>query len=228
MVIVGGGKAGGTAVATLREEGFGGPVVIISREPGVPLGRPPLSKTYLRSEEDLKGWYTRPADWYQAHEVELRAGATVTAIDPAAHKLALDSGRELEYQKVLLATGGRNRRLQVPGAELPGIHYLRTVAECDALKSAAVAGRRAVGVGMGFIGCEVAASLTQLGVEVIAVFPGRNPLERVLGDELGALIGAIHHAHGVRLLPGAQVAAFDGKGRLEAVVTADGDRVACS
>jgi 3-phenylpropionate/trans-cinnamate dioxygenase ferredoxin reductase subunit len=104
---------------------------------------------------------------------------------------------------------------------------LRTVADCDAIKLEAVAGRRAVVVGMGFIGCEVAASLTQLGVRVTAVFPGRNPLERVLGEQVGALIGAIHRSHGVRLLAGAQVAGFEGAGQLEAVVTADGDRVEC-
>jgi 3-phenylpropionate/trans-cinnamate dioxygenase ferredoxin reductase subunit len=226
MVIVGGGKTGGTAAATLRDEGFEGPVVLISREPGIPFGRPLLSKTYLRSEEDLDGWYVRPADWYEAHDVDLRAGSVV-AVDPAAHTLVLESGQELEYQKLLLATGGRNRRLRIPGAELPGIYYLRTVAECDAIKREAVAGRRATVVGMGFIGCEVAASLTQLGVHVTAVFPGTNPLERVLGEQIGALIGAIHRANGVRLLAGAQVAAFEGAERLEAVVLADGERVAC-
>ena len=200
IVIIGGGIAGGNAAATLREEGFPGPVVLISREPGVPFGRPPLSKTYLRSEEDLDGWYVRPAGWYADHEVELRSGTAVAAVDPAAHTVTLDSGEELGYQKVLIATGGRNRRLGIPGADLPGIHYLRTVAECDAIKREAVPGRRAVVVGMGFIGCEVAASLTQLGVQVTAVFPGQTPLERVLGDQVGALIGAIHRANGVELL----------------------------
>jgi 3-phenylpropionate/trans-cinnamate dioxygenase ferredoxin reductase subunit len=226
MVIVGGGKAGGTAAATLRDEGFNGPVVLVSREPGIPFGRPPLSKTYLRSEEDLTGWYVRPPDWYEAHDVDLRADSVV-GVDPAAHSLALGSGRELGYEKLLIATGGRNRRLQLPGAELPGIHYLRTVAECDAIKHEAEAGRRAVVVGMGFIGCEVAASLTQLGVQVAAVFPGRNPLERVLGEQLGALIGEVHRSNGVRLLPGAQVVAFHGTERLESVVLADGEQVAC-
>ena len=227
IVIVGGGKTGGTAAATLREDGFSGPVVVINAEPGIPFGRPPLSKTYLRSEEDLSGWYVEPADWYPAHDVELLADSTVTAIDATAHTLALRSGRELEYQKVLIATGGRNRRLRIPGADLPGIHYLRTVAECDAIKREAVAGRRAVVVGMGFIGCEVAASLTQLGVSVTAVFPSKHPLDRVLGEQIGALIGAIHRSKGVRLLPGAQVAAFEGTTRLAAVVTADGERIEC-
>jgi len=227
IVIIGGGLAGGNAAATLRDEGFPGPVVLISREPGVPFGRPPLSKTYLRSEENLDGWYVRPADWYADRDVQLRSGAAVVAVDPAAHTVTLDSGEDLGYQKVLIATGGRNRRLEIPGAEGPGIHYLRTVAECDAIKQEAVPGRRAVVVGMGFIGCEVAASLTQLGVRVTAVFPGRDPLERVLGGQVGGLIGAIHRANGVELRPGEQVAAFEGTERLEAVVTAAGHRIPC-
>jgi 3-phenylpropionate/trans-cinnamate dioxygenase ferredoxin reductase component len=227
MVIVGGGATGGTAASTLREDGFGGPVVIINAEPGIPYGRPPLSKTYLRSEEDLGGWYVKPADWYEANDVELLAESAVTAVDATAHSLVLGSGRQLEYQKVLIATGGRNRGLRIPGAELPGIYYLRTIAECDAIKREALAGRRAVVVGMGFIGCEVAASLSQLGVNVTAVYPGKNPLERVLGDQVGALIGAIHRSKGLRLLAGAQVTAFEGTGRLETVVTADGERIGC-
>jgi 3-phenylpropionate/trans-cinnamate dioxygenase ferredoxin reductase subunit len=226
MVIVGGGKAGGIAAATMREEGFEGPVVIIGREPGIPFGRPPLSKTYLRSEEDLADWYVRSADWFEAHDVGLRS-ASVAAVDPAAHMLVLDDGREVGYQKVLIATGGRNRQLAVPGAELPGIYYLRTVAECEAIKREALAGRSAVVVGMGFIGCEVAASLTQLGVRVTCLFPGRNPLERVLGRQIGELISAIHRSHGVRMLAGAKVAAFEGAERVDAVITADGDRVPC-
>jgi 3-phenylpropionate/trans-cinnamate dioxygenase ferredoxin reductase component len=227
IVIIGGGMAGGNAAATLRDEGYAGPVVLIGPEPGVPFGRPPLSKTYLRSEEKLDGWYVRPADWYAGHDVELRSGAAVAAVDPAAHTVTLDSGAELGYQKVLIATGGRNRRLGVPGSDLPGIHYLRTVAECDAIKQEARPGRRAVVVGMGFIGCEVTASLTQLGVQVTAVFPGRDPLERVLGSQIGGLISAIHRANGVDLRPGEQVAAFEGTERLEAAVTAAGHRIAC-
>ena len=227
IVIVGGGLAGGNAAVTVREEGFPGPVVLISREPGIPFGRPPLSKTYLRSEEDLDGWYVRPAGWYADHDVELRSGPSVVAVDPAAHTVTLDSDEQLTYHKVLIATGGRNRRLAIPGAELPGVHYLRTVAECEAIKREAAAGRRAAVVGMGFIGCEVAASLTQLGVQVTAVFPGRAPLERVLGGQVGTLIGAIHRADGVDLLAGDQVAAFEGTERLEAIVTAAGHRIPC-
>jgi 3-phenylpropionate/trans-cinnamate dioxygenase ferredoxin reductase component len=225
IVIVGGGLAGGNAAVTLREEGYRGRVALISREPGIPFGRPPLSKTYLRSEEDLDGWYVRPADWYQEHDVD-RLGEAVVGVDAAAHRLHLRTG-ELGYGKLLIATGGRNRRLNIPGADLPGLHYLRTLAECDAIKREARAGRRAVVVGMGFIGCEVTASLTQLGVHVTAVFPGRFPLERVLGEQIGAAVAAIHRANGVELLAGDQIAEFQGAGRVQAAVTAKGARVGC-
>ena len=227
IVIIGGGMAGGNAAATLRDEGFSGPVVLLSREPNVPFGRPPLSKTYLRSEEDLAGWYVRPAGWYAEHDVELRNGVVVAAVDPAAHTVTLDSGAEIRYEKVLIATGGRNRRIEADGADLPGIHYLRTVAQCDAIKQEAVRGRTAVIVGMGFIGCEVAASLTQLGVRVTAVFPGRDPLERVLGDQVAGVMSAIHRANGVELLAGEQVAAFEGTSRVAAAVTRSGRRIEC-
>ncbi|MGN6795128.1 MAG: NAD(P)/FAD-dependent oxidoreductase [Streptosporangiaceae bacterium] len=227
FVIVGGGMAGGSAAATLRDEGFRGQLLVISQEPGVPFGRPPLSKTYLRSEEDLDGWYVRPAWWYQEHEVELITGERVAGIDVSARALVLDSGREFEYQKLLLATGGQNRRLEVPGSELPGIHYLRTVAECDAIKAEVAMHRRAAIVGMGFIGCEVAASLTQLGVQVTGVLPGRIPLARALGDEIGALVGDFHRANGVELLTEEQVTAFEGTERVQAIVTASGTRVPC-
>jgi 3-phenylpropionate/trans-cinnamate dioxygenase ferredoxin reductase subunit len=227
IVIVGGAMAGGNAAVTLREEGFLGPVTMVSPEPGVPFGRPPLSKTYLRSQEALADWYVRPASWYEEHDVDRLAGSSAAVIDTAAQTVLLGSGQELQYEQILIATGGRNRRLELPGAALPGLHYLRTVAECEAIRAEAVAGRRAVVVGMSFIGSEVAASLTQLGVHVTAIFPGRFPLERVLGGEIGALFGAIHRSNGVELLAGEQVAAFEGTERLAAVTTASGRRVPC-
>jgi 3-phenylpropionate/trans-cinnamate dioxygenase ferredoxin reductase subunit len=227
FVIVGGGVAGGNAAATLRDEGFTGQLLLISKEHGVPFGRPPLSKTYLRSEEDLDDWYVRPAAWYAEHDVELMTGTRATGIDASARSVALDSNQVLEYEKVLLATGGRNRRLEIPGSDLPGIHYLRTVAECDAIKAEARAGSRALIVGMGFIGCEVAASLTQLGVQVTGVLPGRIPLARALGDDVGALVGRFHRANGVELLAGEHVAAFEGTERVQRVVTESGMRLPC-
>jgi 3-phenylpropionate/trans-cinnamate dioxygenase ferredoxin reductase subunit len=226
MVIVGGGLTGGNAAVTLREEGFAGPVTLVGREPGVPFGRPPLSKTYLRSEEDLDGWYVRPAKWYDEHDVE-RLTADVTGIDAAAHTVALGSGRELDYASLLIATGGQPRTLRLPGADLAGVHYLRTQASCEAIKREARPGRRAVVVGMGFIGCEVAASLTQLGVQVTCVFGGQYPLQRVVGEQIGALMDRIHRGKGVELLSGDEVAQFEGTDRVAAVVTAGGVRVPC-
>src|ERR1700761_8466432 len=121
IVIVGAGLTGGNAAATLREEGFTGGLVLIGREPGIPFGRPPLSKTYLRSEEDLDGWYVKPPGWYEEHGIERLEGPSVAEIAAAGRSLTLDSGQALAYDRLLVATGGRNRRLGVPGAELEGI-----------------------------------------------------------------------------------------------------------
>jgi 3-phenylpropionate/trans-cinnamate dioxygenase ferredoxin reductase subunit len=225
-VIVGSGLAGANAAVALREEGFEGEAVIVGREPGIPFGRPPLSKTYLRSEEELDGWYVKAAAWYDEHDVQRRSGSAVASIDAAAHTVVLDSGEELAYEKLLIATGGRNRRFDVPGSALEGIHQLRTVAECDAIKHEALPGRHAVVVGMGFIGCEVAASLRELGVRVTAL-TGTLPLERALGDQVAAAFAAIHREHGVELLVGETVAAFEGADRVTAAVTDDGRRIEC-
>jgi 3-phenylpropionate/trans-cinnamate dioxygenase ferredoxin reductase subunit len=227
IVILGGGLAGGNAAVTLREEGFAGRVLLIGRESGIPFGRPPLSKAYLRSEEELDGWYVKPPGWYEEHDVERLSESSVVTVDAAADTVALDDGRELGYEKLLIATGGRNRQLRAPGADLPGIHQLRTVAECDAIKGEALSGRRAVVVGMSFIGSEVAASLTQLGVRVTAIFSGRAPLERVLGAEVAGAFAAIHRENGVELRGDDKVVAFEGAERVEAAVTAAGERVSC-
>jgi 3-phenylpropionate/trans-cinnamate dioxygenase ferredoxin reductase subunit len=226
IVIVGGGLCGGNAAVALRDEGFDGRIVLVAGEPGVPFGRPPLSKTYLRSEEDLDGWLVKPRPWYDDHAVELRH-SHVTGVDAQARSVVLDSGEELEFQKLLLATGGVNRRLEIPGAGLAGVHQLRTVAECEAIKRQAAEDRRAVVVGMGFIGCEVAASLTQLGVLVTAVFGGTVPLERAVGAEVGGAFAAIHEAHGVELLANERIVSFEGRERVEAAVTASGRRLEC-
>jgi 3-phenylpropionate/trans-cinnamate dioxygenase ferredoxin reductase subunit len=226
IVVVGGGLCGGNAAVTLREEGFAGRVQLVAPEPGGPFGRPPLSKTYLRSEEDLDGWLVRRRDWYDEHDVELLR-SPVAEVDTEARLVVLDSGEEVEFQKLLIATGGSNRRLNIAGAGLAGIHQLRTVAECDAIKRDAAEHRRAVVLGMGFIGCEVAASLTELGVGVTAVFGGKVPLERVLGPEVGGAFAAIHEEHGVELLRDEQVVRFEGEERVEAAVTASGRRVEC-
>jgi len=226
IVIVGTGMAGGVAARTLREEGYDGRVTLIGHEPGFPFGRPPLSKTYLRGEEDLSGWLVTPGAWYEQNEVEL-VRATVVDFDPAGRQLALDTGESIPYAKLLIATGGRNRRLQVPGADLAGVYQLRTVADCDAIKAAAARGGRAVIVGMGFIGSEIAASLTQMGVAVSAVLPGGAPLDSVLGHEMGAVLAGIHGDAGVELIANDQVVSLEGAGRVERALTRGGRKIEC-
>src|ERR1700674_3153290 len=139
-VIVGAGLAGGNAAVTLREEGWRGRIVLLGAEPDIPFGRPPLSKTYLRGEEDLSAWYVKPAEWYGEHDVELRTGSIVQQVDTALKQLRLTSGATVDYDKLVICTGGRNRNFAVPGATLPGVYQLRTLAECDAIRQVAQPG----------------------------------------------------------------------------------------
>jgi len=218
--------SGGVAAKTLREEGYAGRIVLIGHEPTPPFGRPPLSKTYLRGEEALSGWLVKPESWYEENRVE-RVHAIATRVDISQQHVELDKGKPIAYGKLLITTGGENRRLQVPGADLPGVFQLRTVAECDAIKQAATRGARCVVVGMGFIGSEVAASLTQIGVHVSAVLPGRAPLESVLGPEVGEVMVGIHRDAGVELVAGDEVVRFEGAGRIERAITRKGRELEC-
>ena len=227
MVIVGAGMAGGNAAVALREEGFGGRVLLCGEEPNPPFGRPPLSKTYLRGEEDLSGWLVRPPEWYQEHDVELRTDTAVSGIDTTARRVSLASGESVGYRALLLATGARNRHLAIPGADLPGVHQLRTVAECEGIRRAALPGRHAIVVGMGFIGSEVAASLRTMGLRVTVVLPGRVPLESAVGPEVGEALASIHVERGVQVLTEDQAVAFEGRDTLEAVITRKGERLTC-
>jgi 3-phenylpropionate/trans-cinnamate dioxygenase ferredoxin reductase subunit len=226
-VIVGTGLAGGNAAVTLREEGWRGRIVMLGDEPGIPFGRPPLSKTYVRGEEGLGGWLVKPAEWYGDNRVELRTGVTIQGVDTRLKIVTLQGQETVEYDKLLLCTGGRNRRFQVPGAETPGVYQLRTVAECDAIRRAAHPGARALIVGMGFIGSEVAASLRQLGLEVTVVLSGTAPLTAVLGSEVADVMARIHRNHGVLLVTEDQVVGFEGSEHLAGAITAKGARIDC-
>ena len=183
FAIVGAGLAGAKAAETLREEGFDGRLVLLGAEPEPPYERPPLSKEYLRGEGEKP--YVHEAGFYADHDIELRVGERVVSLDPGRRELALDSGERLAYDRLLLATGAAPRRPPIPGAHLGGVHHLRTIADSDALRARLQAGRRLVVVGAGWIGCEVAASARQRGVEVTVVAPESVPLERVLGLEVG-------------------------------------------
>ena len=209
-VIVGTGLTGGNAAVTLREGGWRGRIVLLGNEPGIPFGRPPLSKTFLRGEEGLGGWIVKPVEWYADNRVELRTGVTIQAVDTRLKKVILEGKESVDYDKLLLCTGGRNRKFQVPGAETPGVYQLRTVAECDAIRRASRPGARALIVGMGFIGSEVAASLRQLGLKVTAVLSGTAPLQAVLGNDVADVMARIHRNRGVQLMTEDKVVAFEG------------------
>jgi 3-phenylpropionate/trans-cinnamate dioxygenase ferredoxin reductase subunit len=227
VIIVGAGLAGGNAALTLREAGWRGRILLLGEEPGIPFGRPPLSKTYLRGEEDLSAWYVKPADWYAKHEVELRTGLTVRQVDTALKQLRLASGATIDYDKLVLCMGGKNRPFRVPGATLPGVYQLRTLAEADAIRQVAQPGARAVVIGMSFIGAEVAASLRQMGLAVTVVLPGTAPLARVLGNEAAGVLAEIHREHGVHLVTNDHVISLEGGNRVERVLTGKGVRLEC-
>lgn len=226
-MIVGASLAGVNAAAELREQGFDGRVVVVGDEPDEPYDRPPLSKGYLRGELAADRLRLRPEGFWEEQEIELVLGHAAVRLDPGARRLELDDGRELRYDAVLLATGGRNRRLPVDGADLDGVLGLRSRADADRLREAFDGAGRAVVVGMGFIGSEVAASLRAAGLEVTVVEPFSAPLERVLGAEVGGAIASIHAEHGVELLLGEGVEAFEGSRRVERVRTSSGRAVDC-
>jgi 3-phenylpropionate/trans-cinnamate dioxygenase ferredoxin reductase subunit len=228
IAIVGASLTGSSAAATLREEGFDGRVVLIGAEPQPPYDRPPLSKNYLRGTTPFEKTLLRPPEFYRERDIEMRLGTTVTRVDAEKRTLALDGGERLEFDQLLVATGGRNRRFPIPGIDLPGVYDLRTVADADRIREAIGRGGRAVVVGLGFIGAEVAASMRQSGLEVVAVEPFKTPLYRALGEEIGRVVEGLHRDHGVEMILDDAVTAFEGSGKVERVVTRNGRRIECS
>jgi 3-phenylpropionate/trans-cinnamate dioxygenase ferredoxin reductase subunit len=223
FVVVGAGEAGGTAAATLREEGFDGDVVLIGAEPMAPYERPPLSKEYLRGESDHV--FVRPPEWYAVHAIETRFGTRVERVNAADSVVELEGGERIPYDQVVIATGSRNRHPPIPGLELPGVLDLRFAPDADAIREAAKNGSKAVLVGMGFIGAEVAASLRELGLDVTVVEVFATPLEHVVGPEIGGAIEALHRDHGVEMIFRDGAERFEGDERFEALVTTEGRRI---
>jgi 3-phenylpropionate/trans-cinnamate dioxygenase ferredoxin reductase subunit len=227
FAIVGAGLAGAKAAETLREEGFDGRLVLLGAEPERPYERPPLSKDYLRGEAERAGAYVHEEGYYAEHDIELRVGESVAGLDVGRGELALADGERLAYDRLLLSTGAEPRRLSIPGAELDGVHLLRTFADSDAIRARLDAGGRLVVIGAGWIGSEVAASARQRGMEVTLIAPEAVPLERVLGPEVGAVYLDLHRDHGVDMRMQAGVATFEGDGRVERVRTQDGATIDC-
>jgi 3-phenylpropionate/trans-cinnamate dioxygenase ferredoxin reductase subunit len=225
FVIVGASLAGAKAAEELREHGFDGRVVLIGAESERPYERPPLTKDYLRREAERDKVYVHDPDFYAEHEIELLTDTAVTAIDPGASRITLGDDRELRYDRLLLATGAEPRRIAVPGADLGGVHYLRTVADCDVLRERLERGGRAVVVGAGWIGSEFAASARQCGLEVTVIDPLALPNERIFGPEIGSFYRDVHVRHGVDLALGEGVESFEGDGATVARVRTDRGRV---
>jgi len=227
MVIIGANLAGGVAAITLREEGFDGKIILIGAEPHPPYERPPLSKKYLQGEKSLAEITLRPAEFYAERNIETRFGVRARRIDPQVKTVELETGERIPYDKVLIATGVRNRKLPVPGADLPGIYSLRDAADADVIRRESVAGRRAVLVGMGFIGSEVAATLRQLGVEVTVIEPLKRPLAHILGEDIGRVFESFHRERGVEMYFEELVTRFEGNDRVQRVITRSGRQLEC-
>ena len=224
VVIVGGGLAAATTAGTLRDDGFDGDITLIGGEPIPPYERPPLSKEYLRGDETEPHW-VRPPDWYAQNAIDARLGVRVERLLATERVVELEGGERVPFDQAVIATGVRNRRLPIPGIDLAGVLDLRSVPDADAIREEASGASKAVVVGMGFIGAEVASSLRQRGLDVTVVEFFATPLERVLGAELGRVIEALHRDHGVEMVFRDAAEAFEGDGRFEALVTKEGRRI---
>jgi 3-phenylpropionate/trans-cinnamate dioxygenase ferredoxin reductase component len=221
FVIVGASLTGAKAAQSLREEGFAGRITLIGAEAERPYERPPLSKGYLLGKEEQAKVYVHDEGWYGEHSVELLLGRRATGLDRTAHEVELDDGRRLGYGKLLLAPGSSPRRLDVPGADLDGVHYLRSLGDSERLREAIRGGGRVVVVGTGWVGLETAAAAREYGCEVTLVGPHPVPLQSALGPEMGAFFADVHRQRGVDVRLGRRVTKLLGTGRVHTVVTDD-------
>lgn len=226
-VIVGASLTGATAAIALREHSTRVRITLIGAEPEFPYERPPLSKTYLRGEASRDKALIRPASFYQEHGIELMLGTPATRLDAAGRAVELADGRRVPFDALLVATGAHTRDIAIPGGHLPGVYSLRTIDDADRMRQEMIADRRAVIVGMGFIGSEVAASCRLRGVDVAVIDPGKVPLGRLLGETVGRTLADLHRAHGVRTIFEDRVDHFEGDRHVVAVVTKAGVRVPC-
>jgi 3-phenylpropionate/trans-cinnamate dioxygenase ferredoxin reductase subunit len=228
VVIVGGGHAGGTAAALLRQYAYEGPVTLIGEEPIPPYQRPPLSKAWLKGHADAESLALRPVEFYAETGIELVLATKVTAIDPRAHAVRLSDGRSLAYEKLIIATGASARALPISGADLKGVLSLRSAADAEELKAALGPGRRLAVIGGGYIGLEAAASARALGAEAVVIEREPRILARVACEILSTFFTGYHRSHGVDFELGAQVEALEGvNGHVVGVRLAGGRVIAC-
>jgi 3-phenylpropionate/trans-cinnamate dioxygenase ferredoxin reductase subunit len=226
-VIVGASATGGTAAEALRRSGFTGRIVLVGAEPDRPYERPPLSKQYLQGTYPEEKVFFRPDAYYADQAIDLRLGVRATALDPASQTVTLDAGESLRYDKLLIATGSQLRHLSLPGGDLDGVFYLRTLQDARLLAAQLQRINRVVVIGAGFIGSEVAASARTIGREVTVLEGAPVPLERALGTQMGEVCADIHRDHGVEIRTSAKVQEFRGGKQVEQVVLAGGETIPC-
>ena len=224
-LIVGASLGGAKAAEALRAAGYDGRVVLIGTETELPYERPPLSKGYLQGKAERDTIYVHPRQWYADADIDLRLGVTATGVDRAAHEVVLDDGSRIGYAKLLLTTGSAPRRLQVPGADLDGVLYLRSAGDSDRIKALLARAARIAVIGAGWIGLEITAAAREAGVEVTVLEAAELPLLRVLGSEVARVFAALHAEHGVDLRLGVQVAEITGGRQADGVRLKDGSLV---
>ena len=221
MVIIGCGQAGGQAAASLRQEKYEGPITMIGQEPYIPYQRPPLSKQYLSGEQEKEKLSLRQESFYSEKEINLMLETSVLSLDPNKKELQLENGETVTYDKLLVATGGRPRKLEVDGHTLKGIHYLRNIDDVDAIKTQMNTSQNLVIVGGGYIGLEVASVAIKRGLTVSVLEMESRILERVTTEEMSAFYHQLHTDEGVNILTSTQAKAFKGSETVESVVCGD-------
>jgi 3-phenylpropionate/trans-cinnamate dioxygenase ferredoxin reductase subunit len=221
MVVVGAGQAAGQAVASLRQAGYEGEIVLLGDEAHPPYQRPPLSKQYLSGEHGLEKVYLRPEKFYKDRNIDLRTGVTVSSIDPATKTVSLDGGETIEYEKLLIAIGSRPRKLNIEGSDLKGIHYLRTIADVDEISEAMKTAKSLCIVGGGYIGLEVASVAVVAGLEVNVLEMEDRILQRVTTPEMSEFYHQLHTSRGVKIHLNTGCSGFEGTDSVERVICGD-------
>jgi 3-phenylpropionate/trans-cinnamate dioxygenase ferredoxin reductase subunit len=218
IVIVGAGHAAGQAAASLRQEKYAGEIIIIGDEPHIPYQRPPLSKQYMSGDQGLERVYLRPEKFYADKDITVKVNTRVEKIDTAANTVTTDAGETISYEYLLISTGGRPRHIKVPGADLGGIHYLRTIADVDGIRDEMTKGGRLVIVGGGYIGLEVASVAVASGMTVDVLEMEERILQRVTTPTMSSYYHDLHTSRGVNIHTSTMVSGFEGDGRVARVV----------
>ncbi len=224
-IVIGASHAAAQLVFSLRQEEWQGKIIVIGDEASIPYHHPPLSKTFLSGDKAADELFIRPHALYEKHNIDFKLESRVESINRASKSVILSSGEILKYDKLALCTGSRPRQLALPGAELIGVHYLRTISDGESIKSAMATAKEAVIVGGGYIGLETAASLNSLGIEVTVLEMESRVLARVTSPEVAEFYSRVHQEEGVVIKTGVTVCAFEGKGKIERVICTDGSHL---